>query len=238
MLNYYIGMIQKQAIFTLLGGRVKIMRGIYNPTSDAVWLAALAADLHAKSVLDIGVGTGGAILCFLAHQPDIKTVTGIDISEQMLAECEQNAKLNNRNIELVHADIMSWRPARTFDLVITNPPYFRGTPAHHNAHHNADITKWIKRATARVRPHGTICIIIDSMVLANVVATLSESACGDINVFPLFSKKDTAERVLISARVGTNGISTLHRGLDMNCDLVLRDGLTIAQTLSKLGQKW
>ena len=71
-------MAKKQAIFTLVGGRVKIMRGIYNPTSDAVWLAAFAADTRAKSVLDVGVGTGGAILCLLSHKNDIKTAVGLD----------------------------------------------------------------------------------------------------------------------------------------------------------------
>lgn len=228
-------MIQKQAIFTLMNGRVKIARGTYNPTCDAVWLAAMAADVRAKTVLDIGVGTGGAILCLLANRPDIKTATGIDVSKQMLTECEHNAELNGKSIELINTDIITWRTPRTFDLVITNPPYFHGTPAHHNAHHNADITNWMKRAAARVKPRGTICTIVDSAVLANVIDALS-STCGDITILPLFSKKPTAERVLVSARVGTHGGSKLYRGLDMNCDLVLRDGLTIAATLSKLGQ--
>ena len=229
-------MIQKQAIFTLLGGRVKIKRGLYNPTSDAVWLAAMAADIRAKSVLDIGIGTGGAILCLLANNPDIETAVGIDISEQMLAECAKNTELNDKNIELINADIMSWRTARTFDLVITNPPYFRGTPAHHNAHHNADVAGWIKRATARVKPHGTICIIVDSAVLSDVIGVLN-TKCGDITILPLFSKKQTAERVLVRARVGSHGGTVLYHGLDMNCDLVLRDGLTIDATLATLGQK-
>lgn len=227
---------QKQVIFTLLDGRVKIMRGTYNPTSDAVWLAAMAADVNAKSVLDVGVGTGGAILCLMVHNDRISNAVGIDVSEQMLKECAINAELNGQKVELVNADIMTWRTNQTFDLVITNPPYFNGTPAHHNAHHNTDITNWIKRSVARVKPRGTICAITDASILANVVATLAKT-CGDINILPLFSKKHTAERVLVSARLGTKGISVLHRGLDMNCDLVLRDGLTIATTLSKLGQK-
>ena len=229
-------MIQKQAIFTLMGGRVKIMRGIYNPTSDAVWLAALAADIRAKSVLDVGVGTGGAILCLMSHRQDIKTAVGIDVSDEMLNECAENAKLNGKDIELIKADIMSWRTTRTFDLVITNPPYFRGTPAHHNAHHNADIKNWIKRATARVKPRGTICTIVDSASLSDVIGTLN-ATCGDITIFPLFSKKQTAERVLVSARVGTHGGTVLYHGLDMNCDLILRDGLTIVAALATLGQK-
>lgn len=229
-------MIQKQAIFTLLGGRVKIRRGTYNPTSDAVWLAAFAADVRAKSILDIGVGTGGAILCLLSHRDDIKTAIGIDVSEQMLNECAYNAEINDKNIELIKADIMSWRTPRTFDLVITNPPYFRGTPAHHNAHHNADITGWIKRATARVKPHGTICTIVDGTVLSDVISALN-TTCGDITILPLFSKKQTAERVLVRARVSSHGGTVLYHGLDMNCNLVLRDGLTIDTVLATLGQK-
>jgi len=228
-------MSEKQAIFTIMGGRVKIMRGIYNPTCDAVWLAALAGDVSAKSVLDVGVGTGGAILCLMAHR-DIKTAVGIDVSQEMLDECVKNAELNNKKIELINTDIMTWRTNRTFDLVITNPPYFRGTPAHHNAHHNADIKKWMTRAVARVRPRGTFCTIIDTAVLANVVATLA-NVCGDINIFPLFSKRNTAERVLIRTRLGTRGGTTLNRGMDINCEFVLRDGLTIADALSKMARK-
>ena len=229
-------MTQKQAIFTLVGGRVKMMRGCYNPTSDAVWLAAFAGDTPAKTVLDVGIGTGGAALCLLALNNKIQNLVGIDISTQMLDECAKNAELNGKNIELINADIMTWRTTRTFDLVITNPPYFRGTPAHHNAHHNTDIKMWVRRATARVKPHGKICIIVDAAVMADVIGTISP-ICGDINIFPLFSKKSSAERVLISGRVGTHGTGTIYRGLDMNCDIVLRDGLTIDSALSKLGQK-
>ena len=225
-------MSEKQAIFTMLGGRVQFWRGIYNPTSDAAWLAAMAADAHAKTVLDIGVGTGGAILCLMAHR-NIPHATGIDTSDTMLNECQKNAKLNERDVELIHADIMNWRTARTFDMVITNPPYFRGTPAAHNAHHNTDIAKWIQKSVARVRPHGIFCTIVDPGVASDVIATLN-SVCGDITIFPLFSTKHTAERVIIRARVGSHGPMTIYDGLNMNCNLVLRDGLTIRDTLATL----
>ena len=216
----------------MLGGRVRLYRGTYNPTSDAAWLAAFAADIPAKTVLDIGVGTGGAILCLLANN-NIKSATGIDVSDKMLAECAKNAKLNNRNIELINADIMNWRTPRTFDLVITNPPYFRGTPASHNAHHNANIVKWTKKSVARVRPHGTFCTIVDAAVASEVISAIS-GTCGDIAVSPLFSTKHTAERVIIRARVGSHGPTVVYDGLSMNCDLVLRDGLTISNTLATL----
>ncbi len=233
MLNYYIGMAEKQEIFTIAGGRVHMMRGRYNPTSDAVWLAA-AAPTDAKSVLDVGIGTGGAALTYMSHNPGA-IVTGIDISPEMLAECATNAELNNCNIELIHTDITTWRTARTFDLVITNPPYFKGAPAAHNAHHNADIPLWIRKCVARVRPRGTICVIVDALCLGDVVGELNRK-CGDITIYPLYGANhpQTAERVIIRARLGTRGGAHLYAPIPMNYDAILRDGLTIADALSKL----
>lgn len=224
----------KQEIFTLLGGRVKIHRSNYNPTSDAVWLAAFAPK-NAKTVLDVGIGTGGVSLCLHTHNPDA-IITGIDTSPEMLAACAQNAKLNNTNINLIQSDITTWRTSETFDLVLTNPPYFNGTPAHHNAHHNADLPKWISRCIARVRPMGTFCIITDATTIGTTIAEMSKKL-GDTHILPLFGAKRTAERVLISGRLGTRGISTLDQGLPMNCEPILRDGLTIADFLSKLSQQ-
>lgn len=216
-----------------MGGRVRIYRGRYNPTSDAVWLAAFAADATKyKTVLDVGIGTGGAALCLAAHNPDIK-ITGVDTSAQMLAECEKNAELNARTTELIHADIMSWRTARTFDMVITNPPYFKGTPARHNAHHNVDLAAWTRRCIARVRPHGYIFIIVDAAATADVISEMNRH-CGDITLFPLFGAKQTAERMLLRARMGTRGPTVIHSGLSMNCEAVLRGGLTIGAALSRL----
>lgn len=226
-------MSEKQEIFTLMGGRVRMRRGIYNPTSDAVWLAAFAPD-GAKTILDVGVGTGGVSLCIMANNPNA-IITGIDVSEDMLAAASDNAKLNAQEIELINCDITTWRTDRTFDVVVTNPPYFRGTPAKHNAHHNADLTTWVRKCIARTKPHGYFCIITDSTTIDRIISEMSRH-CGDINIFPLFGARDTAERVLLRGRVGSRGGAVLHRGLPMNYGPILRDGLTIAQSLSKLSQ--
>ena len=187
-----------------MGGRVQCHSGIYNPTSDAVWLAAFA-HAPAKSMLDVGTGTGAVAL-------------------------------NHRDIEFINADILDWKTDRTFDLVVSNPPYFHGTPAAHNAHHNADLYAWTRACLRRVRPRGYLAMISDATTIDAIIAAMKPT-CGDINIFPLFGAKRTAERVLISGRVGTRGGATLHMGLSMNNDAILRDGLTISDTLSKLGRK-
>ena len=225
-------MTEKQEIFNLMGGRVKMWRETYNPTSDAVWLASFAPSNTTK-VLDVGIGTGGITMCLLANNKDA-VVTGLDVSEQMLETCAKNAALNNRKIELLNQDIMTWRTNRTFDLVITNPPYFCGTPASHNAHHNTDIEQWVKKCLNRTRPRGTFCIIIDAKCVSTVISCMSQK-CGDIFILPLFGSKSIAERVLIRGRIGTRGGTIIHRGLPMNFEPVLRDGLTIDNVLSTVG---
>ncbi len=225
-------MTQKQEIFTLMGGRVRFSRGRYNPTADAVWLAAFGAGRPAKTVLDVGVGTGGAALCLAANMPGAR-ITGLDISQDMLAECEKNASINACDIELINTDITKWRTDRTFDTVITNPPYFKGTPARHNAHHNADLALWTRKCLARVKPRGTFVIITDAATTASVLSEMA-AKCGDIEIFPLFGAKTTAERVLMQGRIGTRGPTVIHRGLSMNEPAILRDGLTIKDALAKL----
>ncbi len=231
-MNYYIAMVQKQEIFTLMGGRVKMSHGKYNPTSDAVWLAAFAPK-NKHTVLDVGIGTGGVGLCVIANDEKIH-LTGIDYSNDMLKECAKNAELNHREIELINADILNWRTDKTFDVVITNPPYFRGTPAKHNAHHNADLTAWVKKCIARVKPRGYFCIIASADRTADIIAQMQQH-CGDITILPLFGAKNTAERVLLRARVGTKGGTIMYKGLPMNYEPILRDGLTIDGALATLG---
>ena len=230
-------MSEKQGNFTLLNDRVIMERSLYNPTSDAVWLAAFVHTTNKiKTVLDVGIGSGGVSLCLLAHLPKLK-ITGIDISDDMLDICRTNIELNNKNIELINRDILRWSTTDRFDLVITNPPYFKGTPAKHNAHHNTDIKEWTKKSAARVSSNGYFCTIVDATCADQVISVLNDKKFGDIQIFPLFGAKNTAERVLIRARNGVKTGTTIYCGTSMNNDSILRDGLTIDALLSTLGTK-
>jgi tRNA1(Val) A37 N6-methylase TrmN6 len=234
-MNYYIGVIKKQEVFTIMGGRVKILRGPYNPTSDAVWLAAFV-DRHPKKVLDVGTGTGAVALCLMARIPNID-MTVLDNSQVMLDAAQDNFALNNQVAKFVNADITTWKTSETFDLVITNPPYFKGTPAIHNAHHNADLIAWVRRCIARVRPNGTFIIIVDATEMANILAEMNRHHCGGFHILPLFSNKNVAERVLISCRLGHAPRSTLHQGLHMNCNEILRSGLSVSEVTQQKSTK-
>lgn len=226
-------MTEKQEIFTLMNGAVKLRQSCYNPTSDAVWLAAMPCTEPA-TVLDVGIGSGGVALCLQHHFPQAK-ITGIDISPAMLKACDCNAKLNSFNFELVNDDIMTWSTPETYDLVVTNPPYFMGTPSreHPEAHHNSDLVRWVRRSVARVKPRGYFCIIVDAARIGEVMSVIGKNF-GHITIIPLFGSKTTAERVLIRGRAGTNGNAEVRLGYPINYDPVLRDGLTIDKILSSI----
>ncbi|MCQ2574927.1 MAG: methyltransferase [Alphaproteobacteria bacterium] len=226
-------MSEKQDFFTLLNGKITMQHSFYNPTSDAVWLAACVPN-NVHSVLDIGIGTGGVSLCIKAENPNVSTIVGIDVSKEMLESCEKNCKLNSLKIDLVHNDLNKWSTQQVFDCVVTNPPYFYGTPAKHKAHHNIDIIQWIDKSTARVKPSGFFCTIVDSLLLDKVLYVLSKKHFGNIQIFPLFSKKICSERVLLRAKQGVKTGVSLYRGFNMNNESILRDGLTIDALLSTL----
>ena len=175
-------------------------------------------------------------LCLLHHNPDAKII-GIDISEDMINACRKNFELNEKEINLVTADILHWSTPEAFDLVITNPPYFCGTPAKHGAHHNVDISQWIKRCVARAKPNGHFCTIIDTPLLGKTLSILNDKHLGDIKIFPLFGAKNTAERVLISARKCVQTGTTLYSGLPMNNESILRSGMTINELLDAMEEQ-
>ena len=189
-----------QDVFTILEGRVKLTAGGYKPTSDAMWLAAAAETKGGSKVLDVGVGTGAVSLCLLEKNPGLK-ITGVDISEKMIGDAAANAKLNGREMELLSADIFTWKTNRQFDLVITNPPYFSGTARKDGAHHNADIYEWTAACVRRLRPRGVFYAIVPPAVMDKVIAALYDGKCGGLAIRPIVTSNGIA-RLVISARLG------------------------------------
>jgi release factor glutamine methyltransferase len=76
----------------------------------------------ARSVLDIGTGSGCIAVSLQKHLPRA-AVTATDISEAALAVARRNAAQHCTTIEFLLGSLFTPVAGRTFDLIVSNPPY-------------------------------------------------------------------------------------------------------------------
>ena len=73
-------------------------------------------------ILDVGTGSGCIAVTLAAELPDAE-VTGIDVSETVLAVAGRNGSLCGGRVRFECCDILTRQPGGRFDLVVSNPPY-------------------------------------------------------------------------------------------------------------------
>jgi release factor glutamine methyltransferase len=79
------------------------------------------------SILDIGTGSGCIAINLAKHFPDAK-VFAIDISSKALAVAEENARLNQVQVDFFQVDVLNDAiPDKLWDVIVSNPPYVRNS---------------------------------------------------------------------------------------------------------------
>src|SRR5205823_5407550 len=74
------------------------------------------------SALDLGTGCGMQALAASAHTA---RVTGTDLNPRAINFAEFNARLNGvERVEFLTGDTFAPLDSRTFDLIVSNPPFF------------------------------------------------------------------------------------------------------------------
>ena len=92
--------------------------------TDAVLLGAWAEVQPTDWVLDIGTGCG--ILPLMLAQKGIAKVHAVDLDEASALEAAENFQASqwSRQLFAFHADIRKFTMQCTYDLIISNPPFF------------------------------------------------------------------------------------------------------------------
>ena len=95
---------------------------IPRPETEELVSLMLKEDLDGKEILDIGTGSGCIAISLAKNLPNAK-VSALDVSEDALEIAKENAKMNNVNIEFIHADIFEYQSDKKYDFIVSNPPY-------------------------------------------------------------------------------------------------------------------
>lgn len=195
-----------------LGGKLQILqpKNGYRAASDPVLLAACCGARAGDSVLDLGCGVGTASLCLAARVPGV-ALTGLELQPDYADVARQNAARTGIALEVVEGSISAMpKPLRrSFDHVITNPPYFppHGTKARDKGRDTAlreevSLTDWTAAAARRLEPGGWLTMIVRSDRLSDALVAM-HGRLGSVAILPLTPREGReAGRVILRARKG------------------------------------
>lgn len=95
--------------------------------TDGVLLGAWAPVDGVTHALDIGSGTG--LIALMLAQRGVKHITGVEIEPAAAEEALNNVARSPwpDSISIVNADFRLFNPGRTYDLIVSNPPFFEET---------------------------------------------------------------------------------------------------------------
>ncbi|UGT64347.1 HemK2/MTQ2 family protein methyltransferase [Nocardia asteroides] len=104
--------------------RLLRLPGVYRPQADTWLLARALADAalpRNPRVVDICTGTGA--LAVTAARAGAAEVTAVDISRRAISTAWLNSRVRGLPVELLRGDFREVLRDRTFDVVLSNPPY-------------------------------------------------------------------------------------------------------------------
>lgn len=139
--------------------------------TDGVLLGAWVNISRAKSILDVGAGTGVISLMMAQRSTENVKITGIEIEKNAAKEAEENARnspWNNRIfIQNTPFQEFSKTSSEPFDLIVSNPPFFTNSQkskcewlamAKHN--HLLPLSELAGSSAKLLAPAGKLAVIL------------------------------------------------------------------------------
>ncbi len=199
---------------TVYQGRVTLVQPEtgFRAGFDSLALAAALPAMDKGEALELGCGSGGAMLPAAFRLPHVR-FTGVEQDAAAAARAREGAAQNAfaERIVIETAEASGWAAAHEnrFDLVFANPPYFEpgkiSAPGEGKAGayiESLPLEGWVKAMLFAAKPRAPVILIHRAAELARLLAQLDRQA-GEITVLPMASKADEpARRVLVRARKG------------------------------------
>lgn len=107
--------------------------------TDAVLLGCLCKAHEPLHALDIGTGSGIIALQLAQRFPNC-LIDAIEIEQTAATQASSNFQHSpwSDRLQLLHADVRNWDSTRSYDLIVSNPPFYPDTfPMHDNLRRQA-----------------------------------------------------------------------------------------------------
>lgn len=201
-------------------------------STDSVLLADFANIKRAGRCLDLGSGTGVLSVLLAAKNP-ISEIVGIEIQPAFAEICRENLAANGMEgrAEIINADLCEHRKlisAESFDLVVSNPPYFAeksgySAPAGYRAaareEKNCTLRDICGAAKWALRWGGMFALVHRPERLSEIFCAMTDAGIEPKRLRMVSYSSDKAPNlVLIEGRRGGK------KGLKIEAPLFLTDG--------------
>jgi tRNA1Val (adenine37-N6)-methyltransferase len=204
----------------LFNGRVRIIQKKegYRFSIDAILLAHFASQLSADSIIDLGTGSG-IIPLILARKMAAPTIVGVELQEAMADMARRSIALNGfaERVSILHEDLRDLKihfAASSFDLVVSNPPYYPVRDGRINpdeqkaiARHEimAKMEDVISISHYLVKPSGMVVVIFPAKRLIDLLFSLREFDLEPELLQIVYSHKhDEGKLVIVKSCKGGN----------------------------------
>lgn len=172
--------------------------------TDGVLLGAWVKGEPAASILDVGTGTG-LISLILAQRTNAK-IDAVEIDGEGAEQAIINVAGSRwaDRIRIFHADYNLFNPDGKYDLIISNPPYFRNalkapSSGRRKARHDESLSweQLIEKSSALLAAKGRLAVIVpydEASVFEDLCCIYELYACRRCNVSTVEGRK--AKRVM------------------------------------------
>lgn len=132
--------------------------------TDGVLLGAWVDVTPGQSALDVGAGCG--LIALMLAQRGCTPVTAIEIDHGAVEDAQENVLNSPWEVDVQQADFAQWTPARQYDLVISNPPFYNEdlrspSASRALARHGEGltVTTLIRKAPQMLSPEGRLAMV-------------------------------------------------------------------------------
>ena len=135
--------------------------------TDGVLLGAWTDIAHAERILDIGTGTG--LLALMLAQRTQASITALEPDGRSYKQALENIEISpwESRITVINKRVQDFDPGITFDLIVSNPPYFRQSLVNKDqqlaiARHDLDLTgtDLLMALKRLIAPGGAFCLVL------------------------------------------------------------------------------